>query len=457
MTRSKHPSNPGPGAAARRESLAHRPAQGSSRRRSDRRATAVSRQRASSSSPPSPSAAAARRASRREVALLVETSNGYGRGLLNGIIAYMREHERWSVYLGEHSRGDEPPRWLRRWRGDGVIARIENQKIAAAVVESGLPAVDVSAARKVARLPWVETDDRAIAQAAARHLLERNFRQLAYCGDDRFNWSRWRSEHFRRAAADAGVPCSVYRASSRANRDWDAMENEIANWLLSLPRPVGVMASYDIRARHVLDACRRVGLAVPDEVAVIGVDNDEFLCNLTDPPLTSVAPDTRRTGYEAAALLDRLMAGKERQRGQAIFVEPLGVITRRSTDVLALDDADVSAAVRFIRQHACEGIAVKDLLDEIPLSRRVLEGRFRKLLGRTPHDEIARVRFERVRQLLRETTLPLADIARRSGFRNAEYLTTAFHRSLGMTPHSYRKSAGLTMTDAPPELPTSQS
>jgi len=381
---------------------------------------------------------------RREVALIIETSNGYARGLLNGIIAYMREHESWSVYLGEQGRGDDPPRWLRRWRGDGVIARIENARIAAAVVESGLPAVDVSAARKVAALPWVETDDRAIADAAAQHLLQRNFRQLAFCGDDRFNWSRWRCEHFRRAAADADVACSVYEPSARARSDWDAMEDEIGSWLLSLPRPLGVMASYDIRARHVLDACRRVGLAVPDQVAVVGVDNDEFLCNLSDPPLSSVAPDTRRTGYEAAALLDRLMSGRERRRGQAIFIEPLGVVARRSTDVFALGDPEVSAAVRFIREHACEGIAVKDLLAEVPLSRRVLEDRFRKLLGRTPHDEIARVRFERVRQLLRESRLPLTEIAQRSGFRNAEYLATAFRREFGVSPHAYRDSAGVT-------------
>jgi LacI family transcriptional regulator len=381
---------------------------------------------------------------RREVALLIETSNGYARGLLNGIIAYMREHESWSVYLGEHRRGDDPPRWLRRWRGDGVIARIETDRIASAVVESGLPAVDVSAARKVKALPWVETNDRSIAEAGARHLLERNFRQLAFCSDDQFNWSRWRCDNFQRIAKEAGVPCSVYRPSARARDDWDAMEDEIGQWLLSLPRPVGVMACYDIRARHVLDACRRVGLAVPDQVAVVGVDNDEFLCNLTDPPLSSVAPDTRRTGYEAAALLDRLMSGRERRRGQAVFVDPLGVVARRSTDVLALGDPDISAAVRFIREHAWEGIAVKDLLEKVPLSRRVLEGRFSKLLGRTPHDEIARVRFERVRQLLRETTLPLAEIARRSGFRNAEYLATAFRREFGASPNEYRTSAGLT-------------
>jgi LacI family transcriptional regulator len=206
------------------------------------------------------------------------------------------------------------------------------------------------------------------------------------------------------------------------------------------------MACYDIRARHVLDACRRVGLAVPDQVAVVGVDNDEFLCNLSDPPLSSVAPDTRRTGYEAAALLDRLMSGREKSRGQSTFVQPLGVVARRSTDVLALADPDVSAAVRFIREHACDGIAVKDVLDEVPLSRRVLEGRFRKLFGRTPHDEIARVRFERVRRLLRETSLPLAEVAQRSGFRNAEYLATAFRREFAMSPNDYRRTAGVTVS-----------
>lgn len=383
---------------------------------------------------------------RRKVALLVETSNGYARGLLKGIIAYIREHEHWSVYLGEHGRGDDPPKWLSNWRGDGVIARIENDRIARVVMKAGLPAVDVSAARKLSKLPWVETDDRAIAYAAARHLLDRNFRRLAFCGDDRFNWSRWRCEHFQKAAAEAGATCSVYKPSPRALADWDTMENEIGQWLLSLARPVGVMACYDIRARHVLDACRRVGLEVPDQVAVVGVDNDEFLCDLTDPPLSSVAPDSVRTGYEAAALLDRLMAGKEKRQGQAIFVEPLGVISRRSTDVLALGDVEIASAVRFIREHACEGIAVKELLSAIPLSRRVLEDRFRKLLGRTPHDEIVRVRFERVRQLLRESALPLSAIATRSGFRNAEYLTTAFRREFGVSPNAYRKSAGLSFS-----------
>jgi LacI family transcriptional regulator len=393
-----------------------------------------------------PTAAPGRRRPRRKVALLIETSNAYSRGLLNGIMAYMRQHESWSVYLGEHGRGDDPPRWLRRWRGDGVIARCENERIASAVVESGVLAVDVSGALNIAPLPSVETDDPTIASAAAEHLIERRYPVLAFCGDDRFKWSRCRCENFQRAASDAGIPCAVYRASARARRDWDAAEEEIGQWLLSFQQPVGVMACYDVRARHVLDACRGVGLSVPDQVAVIGVDNDEFLCGLTDPHLSSVALDGRRAGYEAAALLDRLMSGRESPRGQVTFIPPLGVVTRRSTEVLAVDDADVAAAIRYIHQHATEGIGVKDLLDEVPLSRRVLESRFRKMLGRTPHDEIARVRFERVRLLLRETRLPLTEIARQSGFRNAEYLATAFRREFGTSPNLYRKSTGLSFS-----------
>ena len=369
---------------------------------------------------------------------------------MHGIIAYTREHdETWSVYLGEQGRGDDPPGWLRRWRGDGIIARIENERIAAAVTATGLPVVDVSAARTVGSLPWVETNDRAIAELGAAHLLERGLAHLAFCGDRRFNWSRWRRDPFVAAARAAGATCDVYEPTAAATRQgWGALEHEVAAWLRSLPKPVGVMACYDLRGRQVLDACRRLGLAVPDEVAVIGVDNDELLCSLADPPLSSVQPDTRRTGLEAAALLERLMSGAERPRGQAVLVDPLGVVTRRSTDVLAVDDPDVAAAVRFVRDHACEGISVKDLLARVPLSRRVLEARFRKLLGRTPHEEIARVQFARVRQLLRETRLPLDAIARRAGFRTAEYLSTAFRREFGVPPSVYRREGGLAFAPA---------
>lgn len=389
--------------------------------------------------PPRPPSSPRRPALRR-VALLVETSNSYARGLIRGVIEYARAHGRWSVYLGEHSRGDEPPGWLARWDGDGIIARVENARIAAAVARCGRPAVDMSAARLLPRLPWVETDDAAIALAAAEHLLSRGLAHFAFCGDDRFNWSKWRCQHFLEAVRQRGRDCDVYRPSARAARDWDADEDELASWLAELPKPVGVMACYDIRGRQVLDACRRAGLDVPDRVAVVGVDNDEMLCELSDPPMSSVQPDTRTTGYRAAELLDRLMSGKA-VRQLAHRIPPVGVVTRQSSDIIATGDSDVADALRYIRANACNGITVKEVLQRVPMSRRVLESRFVALVGRTPHGEIERLRMERVKQLLLGTDLPIGEVARRAGYQHPEYLSAAFRRFEGVSPTAFRARA----------------
>jgi LacI family transcriptional regulator len=199
------------------------------------------------------------------------------------------------------------------------------------------------------------------------------------------------------------------------------------------------MACNDIRGQQVLTACRAIGVAVPDEVAVLGVDNDEVLCDLADPPLSSIIPDTRRIGYEAAACLDRMMCG-EPPPGPTTVIPPLGVVTRRSTDVLAVDDRALAHAARFIRERACEGITVQDILDGIPLSRSVFERRFLKTFGRTPKAEIVRTQLRRVMQLLAETDLPLKQIADRTGFEHPEYMSAAFKKRTGLTPGVYRRS-----------------
>jgi LacI family transcriptional regulator len=375
---------------------------------------------------------------RPKVALLIETSNAYARGVLEGIVSYLRENRAWSIYLAEHGRGDRTPAWLANWRGDGIIARIENRHIAGALAKMSLPVVDVSAARLLPLLPWVETDDAEYAHLAAEHLLERGFQHFGYCGDDRFNWSKWRSEHFSRMIRERGCACSIYEPSESSRSNAESQVEDIADWVRRLPKPVGVMACYDLRGQQVLDACRRGNIAVPDEVAVIGVDNDELLCSLSDPPLSSIIPNTRRTGYEAAALLDQMMAGKK-IRSLTRLIPPLGVATRQSTDVLAVEDRNIVQAVRYIREHACDGITIKDVLRVAPQSRRVLESRFKKLIGRTPHEEILRVQFNRVKQLLTETDLALPLIAERAGFEHAEYLSVAFKREFGMPPSAYRK------------------
>ena len=372
----------------------------------------------------------------RQVAILIETSNAYARGLLQGVVHYIREHRPWSFHLMEQGRGDDPPPWLAGWKGDGIIARIETPRIARAVVRTGLPAVDLSAARLVPELPWVETDDEQIARLAADHLLERGFTRFAFCGDARFNWSVWRERLFAARLRAAGHGCACYRTAGPPG-DVAAEARSLARWLRGLPKPVGIMAGYDIRGQQVLDACRREGLLVPDEVAVIGVDNDTLLCELSSPPLSSVIPNAHGAGYEAAAVLDRLMTGK-RVPAVARLIAPLGIAERQSTDVLAVDDRAVARAVQYIRDHACEGIKVGDVLRSVPLSRRVLEQRFQRLLGHTPREEILHVRLNRVKQLLAETDLPLYLVAERTGFEHAEYLSVLFKRETGKTPSAYR-------------------
>ena len=378
---------------------------------------------------------------RRSVALLIETSNAYARGVLDGVIDYIRSHEPWSIFLPEQQRTARPPAWLARWRGDGIIARIETEEVAELVLRKRLPTVDVSAARHVPKIPWVETDDAEIARLAAEHLLERGFRNLAFVGDPEFNWSLWREQSFAELAQRHGCRFESHRSLSRLDDrySWTTVSRQLAKWLAGLPKPVGIMACYDIKAQQVLDVCRELDLAVPEQVAVIGADNDHLLCNLSDPPLSSVIPNSRRAGYEAARLLDKMMLGAKVD-SNAVLVRPLGIETRQSTDTLAIEDAEIAEALRFIRRHASSGINVGDVLKEVPLSRRVLESRFRKLLGRTPHEEIVRQRIGRVQQLLSETELSLREIADRTGFEHAEYLSVAFKQATGQTPTQFRKS-----------------
>ena len=373
------------------------------------------------------------------VAFLVETSNAYARALLRGMVAYIREHRPWSIYLAEHGRGDRPPLWLKGWDGDGIIARIENEEIARALSKVDAPIVDVSAARLLPELPWFETDDGAIARFVFDHLAERGFRHFAFCGDPRFNWSLWRGEHFVRTVSEAGFDCAVYK-QQRLAADDEQVVSDIGAWLEKLPKPIGVMACYDLRGQQILDACRRRGIAVPDEVAVVGVDNDELLCALSDPPLSSVIPNAHKTGYDAAALLDRMMRG-ERVPADSHFIPPLGVAARQSSDVLAIEDTQIVSAVRYIRAHASEGIAAKDVLKLAPGSRRQFEAKFKKLIGRTPHEEVTRVRINRVKELLTNTDITLEAIAERTGFKHAEYLSVAFKREAGVSPGRFRSQS----------------
>ena len=385
---------------------------------------------------------AAPSADRPHVALIIETALAPGREMLRGIARYVREHGPWSTFLEPRSLEASVPKWLARWDGDGIIARVQNRQIADAVAETGIPVVDVLGTVRDRPLPLVHTDDICIAAMAAEHLLERGFRRFAFFGLEGESWSQQRRDGFVSAVAAAGCPCTVYETPRHVHhtRMWEEYADDLARWVSDLPRPTGVMACSDQCGPVLLEACRRAGAAVPDEVAVIGVDNDEPLCEVSDPPLSSVWPDHTRVGYEAAALLDRRMRG-EPHPDRPVLIPPHGVVTRQSTEVLAIEDRDVAAAVRFIRERACDGPGIDDVAAHVCVSRSVLQRRFKKAVGRTIHDEMLRVRLARARFLLTETDLPIALAAEKAGFKHQEYMGAVFRRRLGLTPAQLRRGA----------------
>jgi LacI family transcriptional regulator len=382
------------------------------------------------------------------VALIVMTSMSYGREILHGISQYIREYGPWSVYLEQRSLQDPEPPWLRGWKGDGIILG-EVSPVSSLARRLRIPTVDLDeqvdpANPRAGRgRPHIQSDHRALGTLAAEHLLERGFTHFAYFGYPVFGWSQRSSAGFATRVYAAGYSCHQYRDAQPVSfghqlPSWEDEVDGASRWIAGLPKPLGLMACNDFRGLQALDACRRAAVAVPEEVAVIGVDNEVLACEMANPPLSSVIPDCRRIGYEAAALLGRLMKGEPPPRTTR-EIPPIGIVTRQSTEVTAIADRTIADAMKFIRERACEGITVDDVLGQVTVSRSVLQKRFRESLGRTIHEAIAAVRLRRVKQLLIETDLPFEVLAERAGFSSRTYLSVAFRKATGTTLAAFRR------------------
>lgn len=373
----------------------------------------------------------------RQVALLIEATNGYARGLLHGVAQYTHEHAGWTVYFEPQALHEPPPKWLKDWKGDGILARVVNKRIATAVLALGVPVVELRRVMTIQGVPSIGPDNLEVSAVAAEHLRERGFRHFGFCGVPRGTDPPMdvRAFAFRQQIEAAGFTCELFHAERGV--PFHVEQQRLARWIRSLPKPVGVMTCNDDRGLQVLRACMRIGVKVPDQVAVIGAGNDDCLCNLSEPPLSTVDLAARFIGYEAAALLDRMMDGK-RPPALQIEIPPRGIVTRLSTDVLATEDQAVAQAVAFIRTRACDGIGVGDILKNVRLSRSALEPRLKKAIGRTIHQEIHRVQLERVKVLLSSSDLPIKQITSQCGFRTVQYLARVFRKETGQTPARYR-------------------
>lgn len=374
------------------------------------------------------------------VGIAVDAAMNFGRAVMRGVMRYANVRRRWLLH--EELRANSLA--LENWpECDGAVVGGASAAVMEFIRQRSRFVVSCSGATDPREMPVVCADSYAVGRLAAEHLLECRLEHFGYYGWHDQRVSMEREEGFRMALAQRGFSVSVSPVSWPQMYEWTSRKHRepLIEWLKSLPKPVGIFAVDDAAAHDLAAACLEAGIPVPDRVAIIGVNNDDLLCESAWPPLSSVQVDFSRVGYLAARQLDRLLEGETLDPSERMIrVPPLGVVRRMSTDVLAVEDPNLAAAVSFIREHACDPCTVQDVLRHVPVGRRWLERQFVRQLGRTPHDEIIRVRMEMARRLLLESDESLKEIAQRCGFSAVQNFTRAFHQVMGITPAAYRRA-----------------
>ncbi len=384
----------------------------------------------------------------RHVALVYPVSVPWMALFLRGVSDYAEQRGGWLITASPPAlswAGEEPLSLadLRGWPGDGVIAAITSRDELRVAKRLGKPIVNMAATLRDSGFPRVMPDHYGMGRLAAEHLLERGLRRLAYYGVAGLWFSQQRCAGFVERARQAGVSCTVLEAPRHPDprQSWPQRIAPLTKWLRQMRPPVGLLAMQDYRARAVMDECQRLGLAIPHDVAVLGMEDDPTVCDFCRPTLSSVSRNGWRLGYETAALLDRLMDGHP-PPPHDILVPSDGVVARQSTDTVAVDDPHVAAAVHFIHDHLTEPFGVDRVVCATSISRRQLEIRFRRVLGCTVHDYLCRERIERAKRLLGSgERIKFQQVAAACGLQTAERLRLVFKRVCGQTPQQYRATA----------------
>ncbi|MBK1878661.1 AraC family transcriptional regulator [Pelagicoccus mobilis] len=376
----------------------------------------------------------------KSIAILVETSLNSGRQIVRGISRFARERNDWSIYYHTGQLGAMAPGSLGNWRGDGIIARIANEETQRYVLAGQVPVVDVLGNVSSADYPMVTCDERAISDLVGKHFSNRGYRNIAFFGLGDEHWSLSRRHALSQfCQQELGTELASLEVSHR-ERDSHTWLNYIArlqNWVESLPKPVGIMVASDQFGPDILTACQEAGLSVPDQVSLVGVDNDLPFCEICQPRLSSVEPNHELVGYEAARILDGILSGEDPASGH-LQVPPRLLHVRQSSDATALADPALVKALRYIRSNACDPISVDEIARAAGVSRSVLQRRFKTSLNQTVLESILTVRINRAKEMLSTTDLPLPDVAERSGFKHQEYLGYVFKKRIGCTPGQYR-------------------
>lgn len=364
-------------------------------------------------------------ASTRQIGIVVATYAAYGQSIVRGVIDAAESRPHWTLHLvGRHGPEEVAPERLREF--DGCIAEVRDPAVERRLLDAGCPAIAVTGDTAPGELPKVIMDQGAIGRLAGRYFLEQGYRHLAFWPAPGKYYSDLRRQGLAEVAAEAGI--EVIEATGDTPHDW----------LGQLPRPVAVFAATDALGAWLIETCVALNLRVPDEVAVLGVDNDELVCRAVRPALSSINMGAQRIGARAVEVLEDWLDGRKPPMAP-LTVEPLDVITRVSTETLAVDHPETAQAIRLIRERACEGLTVRQLLREVPVARRTLEYQFQRRLRRSIHQEIRRVKIQRVRRLLQSTDWLMPEIAAESGFEYPSQMSTLFKKETGLTPTAYRR------------------
>ena len=361
-----------------------------------------------------------------------------GRGVAKGISEFVQPYEHWS-FLTVPTNPDRVAEQIEQEGCDGIIVAISNQETAEFCAAQPCPVVNVSDSQYAGAFPNVCEDNHAVGRMVAEHFLERGLHHFAFAMPDYDGQAmEKRRTGFNEAISEAGFECHNYLPPTEANLAWPSTTNALSRWLVDLPKPCGLMAANDLLGQDIVEAAHRAPINIPNEIAVVGVTNDEIITMMTSPQLSSVMLPLEKIGYEAGSMLRKLLNEEPLEERNVIF-QPVGIQKRLSSDLMAIGDKDVALAVRFIHDNASQPIQVSDVLEAVPISRRSLERRFQVVLGRSPQQEIQRIHVELAQRLLAETNLPVPDIATRSGFKSADRLAAVFRRTLGVTPTNYRR------------------
>lgn len=378
-----------------------------------------------------------------KIILLLDFAEEYSKGLLRGISQYSMEHGPWTycrmpLYYRETIGMDGILQWAKEWGAHGIIGQLYNDINVKNILASGIPVIAQDFKERFDEIPNITGSYRKAGVMGAEYFLKKGYKNFAFYGFNDIVWSRERAEGFEERVDKAGYEVHYFEhRKSRSTDLWYYKSNSLSQWLKSLPKPIALMACDDNQGLHITEACRQFQIRIPEEVAVLGVDNDEMLCDLSDPPLSSIAMDIERGGYDTAKLLDELIGGSK--AAYDIIVKPTQIITRQSTDIYATNDVHIASTLRFIHKNIEKNLHVDEIVKQVPLSRRSLEKRFLQITGMPVYKYIFNLRMEKFTQKLLETDQTIFEIALEMGLNDSKNIARQFKHVKGCNPVEYRK------------------